>query len=484
MSRSHSPSPMRVRAGWRRVLSAALAVAMGWTVLASPARSDEGVKTTDLGALRRGHPLFVDVANTRVLATPDCTKDNCWRYRFDVQPGGKDLRIAVEASRRGDFWTMRITDPDGNPVSGNPFGNGGNAPFAYVPGTGLGLYRWAIEHRLADPKPGAWTVQVTLQDTEVGLADVGEPARMRLRAALDPLPQGVSGLPNLRVRAPYEFGLAAPGNPTSGAAVDRQNFALSAGGVEPASCAWDEIEQAVEHGEAPPTRCLRFSVGVYEAGEGRLELQMDGYDGGFTGAGDVTQRIHQPGGQIEERNAGQWEFHKFHGHEHYLGFVRYEVERVRFDAGEPVLLPEGRSSKTGFYTADQRMADWSSFAQDPQWAAITGCEQRCIAMGAGWEDHYRWQRTGQYVPLGLGTAGDGLYVVRIRVNADGLLAETTTADNTAYALVHVAGGAVAVCERGLGDHPWAANAEPVTDQWPALRAGAPTSSGGCPSTSR
>lgn len=154
--------------------------------------------------------------------------------------------------------------------------------------------------------------------------------------------------------------------PRRGAAVDRQNFALSAGGVEPASCAWDEIELAVEHGEAPPTHCLRFSVGIYEAGEGRLELQLDGYDGGFAGHGDVTQRIHGPGGRIEERNAGRWEFHKTHGHPHYLGFVRYELDQLRFDAaGRPVLSPAGGSAKTGYNTADQRIADWTSFAQDP-----------------------------------------------------------------------------------------------------------------------
>lgn len=473
---------LRVRAGWRRVLSAALAVAMAWTVLAAPARSDEHVTTTDLGALRRGQPLFVEVANTEVRANTACTKDNCWRYRFDVQPGGKDLRIAVQTSRRGDFWTMSITDPDGNPVEGNHVG-GGNAAFTMLPGAeGLGVQRWAIEHRFADPKPGSWGVEVIVQDTEVGVNDVDGPLHVQLRAALDPDPDGVFGLPNLRPRPPYEFGLAAPANPTSGGAVDRQNPPLSAAGVEPVSCSWDEILLAAEHGEQPPTRCLRFGVGVYEAGSGRVELQLDGYVRGSTYEGDVTQRIHWPNGRIEEREAGAWEFHMTHGHPHYLDFVRYELERVTsFGAdGSAVLAPAGGSGKTGYYTVDQRIADWASFDQDPQWDASFSCEQACIAMGAGWEDHYRWQRPGQYVPLAEGPSGDGLYVVRIRVNAENLLAETTTADNTAYALVQVTGGAVEVCERGLGDHPWAANAEPVIDDWPAVRSGAPTTFGGCP----
>lgn len=70
--------------------------------------------------------------------------------------------------------------------------------------------------------------------------------------------------------------------------------------------------------------------------------------------------------------------------------------------------------------------------------------------------------------------GDGLYVVRVRVDAENLVAETTVDDNTAYALVQVTGSTVSVCERGLGDHSWAANARPVGDDgWPAVRHGAP-----------
>ncbi|MBW3648459.1 MAG: hypothetical protein KY440_11940 [Actinobacteria bacterium] len=421
-----------------------------------------------------------------MTAQPECTPRNCWRYTFDVPPGGKDLRIAVQTSRRGDFWTMGIMDPHGNPVEGNHIG-GGNAPWIWLPGAEpLGLQRWAIEHRLPNPMPGTWEVKVIVQDTEVGVTEVGvtgdeKPLHLKMRAALDPEPSGVFGLPNLRPRPPYEFGLAAPANPTSGGAVDRHNPALSAAGVEPASCMWDEVLLAAEHGELPPTRCLRFSVGVYEAGSGRVDLQLDGYVRGTSEEGTVTQRIHWPHGRIETRGAGFWEFHMTHGHPHYLDFVRYELDRVIIDGDlNPVLTTAGGSGKTGYYTADQRIADWTSFKQDPQWEASFSCERACIAMGAGWEDHYRWQRPGQYVPLAEGQSGDGLYVVRVRVNAENLLAETTTDDNTAYALVHVFGGEVNVCERGLGDHPWASNAQPVgNDGWPAVRTGAPVGTG-CP----
>lgn len=468
----------------KRLLSLGVAAAVIWSmVVVMPARSDT-VTTTDLGDLRRGRPLFAGpVIAEKVTANLDCTPGKCWRYIFDVQPGGQELRVAVQTSRRGDFWIMSLTDPDGNAVEGNRRG-ASNAPYAFVPGApGLGDQRWAIEQRIAYPMPGKWAVEVNVQDTEVGLADVGEPLQVRLRAALDPDPDGVFGLPNLRPRPPYEFGLAAPANPTSGAAVDRQNPALSVGGVQPASCTSDEVLLAAEDGEVlSPTQCLRFSVGVYEAGSGRLELQLNDYvPGPFTEEGQVTQRIHYANRRIVEKEAGGWEFHKTHGHPHYLDLVRYELDRVTFDlAGSPILQDAGGSGKTGYNTADQRIADWTSFSQDAQWDAISSCVQDCIALGAGWEDHYRWQRPGQYVALGLDAGHDGLYIVRLEVNADKLIHETTTGDNTAYALVYVAGGAVKVCERGLGDHPWAANAEPVDDEWPAVRAGAPLAEAGCP----
>lgn len=475
---------------WRRLLTTAVAVATLWSgVAAAPAQSHHGdVHEFDLGELRPSRPVFHDVADVSVQVAEiggdgvrdnrACNPDSCWRYTFEVPPGAKELRVAGQASRRSDFWSMSVTDPGGNEVNGNAV-DGGNFPLAYVPGGGYqSLQRWAIEHRFADPAQGSWTVEVTVQDTETGVADVG-PIGFRFRAAVNPDPNGVAGPPNLRVRPPYEFGLAAPANPTSGGAVDRQNPAVSAAGVEPASCSWDEVLLAAEDNEAPLTRCLRFSVAVYEGGAGRLDLQLEGYDGGWnlTYEGRVLQQIHLRGGEIRTKDVGRWEFHMTHGHPHYLGLVDYQLYRVVDDDGTITLADPVRSTKTGFYTVDQRIADWTSFDQSPQ-RAPWSCGA-CIVLGAGWEDHYRWQRPGQYVPLEDGAAGDGLYVVRLVVNPGGSLEETSYDDNSAYALVRITGGSVEVCERGVGDHPWADDAQPVADEWPAVRGGTPGALSSC-----
>src|ERR671923_177496 len=76
-------------------------------------------------------------------------------------------------------------------------------------------------------------------------------------------------LPHLGSVPPYEFTFAAPANPFNGLYPgDSMNPPLEAGDVRPVSCAADEtVEDEV-------TRCLRFTAGPVNMGEGPFEIHF------------------------------------------------------------------------------------------------------------------------------------------------------------------------------------------------------------------
>lgn len=122
------------------------------------------------------------------------------------------------------------------------------------------------------------------------------------------------------------------------------------------------------------------------------------------------------------------------------------------------LVAAGNGTKSGFCPADQLMGEWRAFRQErngffgegdtPTGSCYGAADDGLLALTRGWGDVYRWQRPGQYVEFS--GNGDGHYVVRTTVDKGNTTLETDESDNSAYALVRIAGRRIETIERGWG----------------------------------
>ncbi len=398
--------------------------------------------------------------------------DPCWAYKFDVTEAGTVqnptiLRVAIDANRRGDCFQLEAWAPgtygqaDKQPTSNRP-----QCPELVT--TMLTPQQWTMEDRVTNPAVGTWTLRV--------VPFLVSDWRFRLRVKLEKAVEGTSSpvRPNLQAYPPYEFGFIAPASPAAGSAIDKQNPP----GPPGISCTANEQAEAVEHGELPPLRCLRFSAAVYNVGKGPLDLLL--LEDSLLG-GRVTQRVRKDNGEVSHHHdAGEWTFHAAHQHSHYAGFIDFELYRV-LDATGPRIDPKSTrrldpsisGHKSGWHSNDQRMSDWRRIDQAPANEVLIQCRnnaEQCITQGQGWGDHYRWQRPGNYVEFPTKADGsnvDGHYVVRMVVDRDDRVLESHDGDNSAYAWIRVIGETVKICERGLGDSPWDPNKRiQAASSWP------------------
>jgi hypothetical protein len=173
--------------------------------------------------------------------------------------------------------------------------------------------------------------------------------------------------------------------------------------------------------------------------------------------GPIRQVVHHSDGSTVERPAGTYIFHTTHAHFHDENILTYELFKVDGTS----LVPAGAGVKSGFCPADQLFGEWERFVQQPsgyfgEGDSPTGnCfspDDGFIGLTVGWGDVYRWQRPGQYVEFGDNT--DGLYVVRSTVDKGNQILETDDTDNSAYALVRIAGETITPIERGWGLSPF------------------------------
>ncbi|HVL90245.1 MAG TPA: hypothetical protein VM841_08435, partial [Actinomycetota bacterium] len=262
-------------------------------------------------------------------------------------------------------------------------------------------------------------------------------------------------LPNLRVTRLWEFGFAAPANPGNGLfPPDDLNPPLSVAGFEPVSCSVDE-QLGFDNPEQPAQRCLRYSFGLANAGEGNFDVRYTNDRSGNTTA--MTQCVQQADGSSPRaRPAGTGAFHQTHGHFHYSNVIFHDVWRIT----DPSIWAReaiGAGKKIGYSPADQGIADWFDFTQMAP--GTSGSAGNCapgtnsrLGMSVGWGDAYRYQRPGNFVEFG--NAGDGLYVVRTIADPENVVEESDESDNTAYALIRIVGTEINVLETGQGNGPW------------------------------
>lgn len=380
-----------------------------------------------------------------ISAPATCDDGLVFTWTVEVTASAPELWVDWDKPFRQDDVRLTVTSPSGEAFSqesANSYSGGIQAP---------------------EPELGTWTVELEPIRTD------GMVARMRAALVDEPtLPEGAM-LPNLRVTPPFEFGFVAPASPLNPMflAGDDQNPPLTIAGNTLTSCAVDEVQEASDptRQDEPVllTRCLRFTSGPHNVGEGHFDLRFPIVDRALADQDrleEMTQIIHHADGTTTERAAGTYEYHVTHGHYHYLDILFYEAYEV-VDATAGELRAVGVGHKSGFCPADQGYGEWTSFDQGPGGAvgrvhdgdncfATSG--NGAMGLSAGWGDFYRWQRSGQYVDFS--DAGDGHYVIRATVDVLGNVLETDDTDNTSYAYLCIEGDEVTVFERGYGMDPW------------------------------
>lgn len=360
----------------------------------------------------------------RYLEGPDGDSGAVRDYPLALTQPGALLRVALDHPSYWDHFRLEIFDPRGRRVAE---ASGWDSMEAYVP----------------RPRAGTWLARVYASSTDTDFR-----MRARLEAPPPPHPRPAQRmLPNLRLIPPFDFTFRSP--------YDR---ALLTGlpGRPHANCTADDV---AEHAAV---RCLRFSLGPANAGEGPFQLRF-APDGANTLTGRVFQRIFDSNGRFFERPAGTYEYHKTHMHYHHTAFGSLELLRVT-DSKRGTMVKAGSGPKQGFCTADVIIFDWEHFVQGRQNSTESSClndrtflgmyetSGTLMGMTPGWADLYDWSQDGNYVDFGLNP--DGRYVVRSTTDALGYVLESNEKDNTSYAYIEVRGDSVRVLERGFGTSPW------------------------------
>jgi hypothetical protein len=169
--------------------------------------------------------------------------------------------------------------------------------------------------------------------------------------------------------------------------------------------------------EVAGVRVLRFTNTVWNAGNGRLELEgATSEDDGD--AGELSQNLYDrpTGGKRvgQRRVEGEIIYHPGHGHYHFADFASYQLLK-RGNDGD--FQPVGVSQKTSFCITDNFRREGNFVAQ------YTTCNQERQGLTPGWRDTYRWNLVDQWVVLEDWPLPDGEYRLRSVADPDGLLDE-------------------------------------------------------------
>jgi len=408
---------------------------------ATPAHAaDFGLKLTV------GRAVFWPVVHFDSASVSDdaaCTATTCPTYPLTLAGGAARLRVAI--------------DKPGNTRSDVAIAPGatGSILEATADAT-VELYNQA--GKLLKSSGGPYSAEVFLANPQVTRYFVRAKGRkagiVRMRAKLESaLPAKPTGarelLPNLRMIPPFDFTFASPFEPVIA-------------GRDPVGCNPYEQQEYGAH------RCLRYSLGPENVGEGPFMVRINGnVVKGLVGKIPVTQLILRADGKIDERPGGYSIYHKTHAHFHHNGFGSIELVKV-LDPAKGTMAFAGASPKQGFCTLDYKIADWHSFINHPAGEVRQDCQsvgspgaKPQLGLGVGWGDLYHYHLDGNYVEFG--ENGDGLYVVRCFADAFNDIKESNETDNAGYAYIRVTGMKIDVLERGRGTSPWDANKVVVND---------------------
>lgn len=391
----------------RRSRPAALAVLLvAAALMASPAGAE-------------AEPPFVLDLEDRTTAfwsgpgevAPDCGSD-CWSYRVEVTEPAYRLRVGIDRPTLQNVWRLEVIRPSGQ--------------FAGSASPGTDLY--SAEVVVPGAQAGTYEVRAIAEDVE--------DLRFRMRAKLEVdnggLPQEhVLVPPDLVPLPPWEFSFLFP--VTNGAMGGESTGIEIPGGR--VACHPEEVALYLA------VRCLRMSFGVANLGLGPLDLQVG--PGAQFQDRPLVQRVYYADQGSITRDAGNAYYHHSHLHYHHDKAIGLELLRV-VDPDTGSLQAAGEEHLKGFAHRDELLRDWTLFA--PIWSKAG------FGLLPGWGDYYEWDRPANIIDFGLN--GDGLYVLRMTADPEGLIQETDTTNNVAYSLIRVTGDQVEHLESGRGTDPW------------------------------
>lgn len=412
------------------LIASSILMLLAGSILAPTSASDGSAGYPVVATLGVGDATFwsqavgpyasADGANQLRGSLAVCDMDvNCFDFGLEVAPDAARLRVALDTALDfGNETDLAIYSPSGEEHMAARQLNGAAIPFSY-------------EVFVDSPEEGLWRVRAIVYHSH---ESVGADLRLRakLEAAADPPEPPVALPPNMKPLPPYR---------------------LSFSGCRP-----DEVMLL------QPTRCLRFGFGWQNVGDGPMDLRYE--TNGETA--NVTQRVHWSNGTWEERPAGVARWHAVHGHYHYEDFVNVTLHKVLHSKSGKVSLPITQSQKLGVCGHDWKMSEWERFFQAPVTSDDSGVECLDGALGAplvrqglsaGWLDYYGPGAYGNFIEFGLNE--DGLYLLRMKLDADDQMLEGAEDDNFGYAYVEVTGDEVTLLERGYGTSPWDKDAVPL-----------------------
>lgn len=390
-----------------------------------------------VGAIKAGQGIFwkgakVGGLTDRIASLPGTTSADCmeagpcFSYGIRLTQPGARLRVAIDSPGRRDMYKLSVLDPDGNTAASTENINAFNA-----------------EVFVDKPAKGLWTVVVAPQTAEYSTFGL----RAKLERTLYTPRKASMWAPNLIVPRLWEFGFVAPVTGIAGFSFDDANPPLSAAGVAPFSCTFDETAEGAH-------RCLRFSFQLSNAGPGNFDVRFN--TTGHPKEGKMVQCIERPRKPLLAHDAGEFWFHEVHGHYHYQDVVEHQLYKVtNRHTGE--MHKVGRGEKVGYHPADQSFAEWDKFVQAESGTSTSAgnCYEGSndqLGLSKGWGDAYRWQRPGNFVEFG--DNPDGYYVIRTVADPLNHVIESNESDNNGYAYVYVRGNSAQLMENGRGTSPW------------------------------
>jgi hypothetical protein len=192
-----------------------------------------------------------------------------------------------------------------------------------------------------------------------------------------------------------------------------------------------------EAAEEGAETCLRFDSLFANVGEGPLEMRFAIPRDPASEERTISQRIYRSDGAIEERSAGEWEFHGAHGHFHYTGFGvsrLWATDAVGARVGpEPVRTAD----KVSFCIIDTDLDAFGKKGNGPRTYHATDClaptesdtENDYLVQGItpGWGDLYDWFLPDQYIEVS--GVPDGVYVLETIADPDNTILEANESNN-------------------------------------------------------
>jgi Lysyl oxidase len=218
-----------------------------------------------------------------------------------------------------------------------------------------------------------------------------------------------------------------------------------------------------ETAEEGAQTCLRFDQVFANVGEGPLEMRFAIPRDPASEARTIRQRIYRSDGptHFDERPAGEWEFHEFHGHYHYTGFGVSRLWATDRSGGRAGVEPVRTARKVSFCITDIEIDAWGEKGNGPRTYPTPDClfptesdgQNDYLVQGitAGWADVYDWYLPDQYIEVT--GVPDGVYILETIADPDNTILEANESNNCGSSYVRLSNVATSPTAELLGPGP-------------------------------